>query len=120
MGSIRTLLTFQERRQGGGVITRSRSAERQRSRSRVIVFADYWKHASGDDEPSLLVFDSKVMAYTVLDEMFAQGTDWLTLPRPGRRELDHLASLDFEVKSVRIDRASDCRLFGCRLRFRSR
>jgi len=71
----------------------------------ILAFADYWKHASGED-PGLLVFDSKLTTYTVLDELSARGIDWLTLRQRGKRELERLAALDPSAwKSVRIDRA---------------
>jgi hypothetical protein len=34
----------------------------------IIAFADYWHTATGTD-PGLLVFDSQLTTYTVLDEL---------------------------------------------------
>jgi transposase len=71
----------------------------------VIAFADYWQHATGAD-PGLLVFDSQLTTYTVLDELTARGIRWLTLRQRGRSELARLAALPAAAwKSARIDRA---------------
>ena len=71
----------------------------------VIAFADYWRHATGAD-PGLLVFDSRLTTYTVLDELTARGIRWLTLRQRGRSELARLAALPANAwKSARIDRA---------------
>ena len=71
----------------------------------VIAFADYWQHATGAD-PGLLVFDSQLTTYTVLDELTARGIRWLTLRQRGRSELARLAALPATAwKSARIDRA---------------
>ena len=71
----------------------------------IIAFADYWQHATGKD-PGLLVFDSQLTTYTVLDELTARGITWLTLRQRGRNELARLAALPTSAwKTVRIDRA---------------
>jgi hypothetical protein len=44
----------------------------------VVAFADYWKAVSGA-EPGLLVFDSKLTTYTVLEELATRGSTFLTL-----------------------------------------
>jgi hypothetical protein len=58
----------------------------------IIAFADYWQAATGAD-PGLLVFDSQLTTYAVLDELTARGIRWLTLRQRGRAELDRLAAL---------------------------
>src|SRR5664279_4536386 len=44
----------------------------------VIAFADYWKRVAGT-APGLLVFDSKLTTYPVLNELDANGITFLTL-----------------------------------------
>ena len=58
----------------------------------VIAFADYWAGAAGTD-PGLLVFDSQLTTYAVLDELSARGIRWLTLRQRGRAVLAVLAEL---------------------------
>jgi hypothetical protein len=58
----------------------------------IIAFADYWRQATGED-PGLLVFDSQLTTYKVLDELTARGIRWLTLRQRGRTELARLAAL---------------------------
>ncbi|MGV9871060.1 hypothetical protein [Rhodococcus koreensis] len=58
----------------------------------IIAFADYWHHATGED-PGLLVFDSQLTTYKVLDEITDRGIRWLTLRQRGRTELARLAAL---------------------------
>jgi transposase len=58
----------------------------------IIAFADYWQQATGTD-PGLLVFDSQLTTYTVLEELTARGVRWLTLRQRGKAELDRLAAL---------------------------
>ena len=58
----------------------------------IIAFADYWHPATGTD-PGLLVFDSQLTTYNVLDELTARGIRWLTLRQRGRTELARLAAL---------------------------
>jgi transposase len=71
----------------------------------ILAFADHWKATSGS-EPGLLVFDSRLTTYDVLDELSARGIDWLTLRQRGKSVLAALAALpDSAWKSVRIDRA---------------
>ena len=55
----------------------------------IIAFADYWQHATGED-PGLLVFDSQLTTYKVLDELTARGIGWLTLRQRGHTELARL------------------------------
>src|SRR5207342_3057597 len=58
----------------------------------ILAFADYWHHATGED-PGLLVFDSQLTTYKVLDELTARGIRWLTLRQRGKTELARLAAL---------------------------
>jgi hypothetical protein len=58
----------------------------------VIAFAEYWKRVAGAD-PGLLVFDSKLTTYPVLDELAARGITFLTLRQRGPKVLAALAAL---------------------------
>lgn len=71
----------------------------------IIAFADYWHHATGAD-PGLLVFDSQLTTYKVLDELTDRGIRWLTLRQRGRTELARLAALPAnQWKTVTIARS---------------
>jgi hypothetical protein len=71
----------------------------------VLAFADYWQQVAGTD-PGLLVFDSKLTTYTVLDELTARGIRWLTLRERGPKLMADLTALpDSEWKTVRIERS---------------
>jgi hypothetical protein len=71
----------------------------------ILAFADYWHHATGA-HPGLLVFDSQLTTYAVLDELTARGITWLTLRMRGKAELARLAALPAaDWRTVRIDRA---------------
>jgi hypothetical protein len=71
----------------------------------IIAFADYWQHATGED-PGLLVFDSQLTTYTVLNQLTARGIGWLTLRQRGRTELTRLAALPTSAwKTVTIARS---------------
>jgi len=67
-------------------ITKAEQAEE------IIAFADYWKNATGSD-PGLLVFDSQLTTYAILDELSSRGITWLTLRQRGKTELARLADL---------------------------
>jgi len=70
----------------------------------VLAFADYWQRLAGSD-PGLLVFDSKLTTYEILDELTARGIRWLTLRERGPKLMADLASRpDSEWKTVRIER----------------
>ncbi len=70
----------------------------------IIAFADYWHHATGED-PGLLVFDSQLTTYKVLDELTDRGIRWLTLRQRGSTELARLAALPArDWKTVTITR----------------
>jgi len=71
----------------------------------IIAFADYWQHATGSD-PGLLVFDSQLTTYKILDELTGRGINWLTLRQRGKNELERLAALPASAwKTVTIARA---------------
>src|SRR6266851_1273948 len=58
----------------------------------IIAFADYWNNATGSD-PGLLVFDSQLTTYKILDQLTGRGINWLTLRQRGKNELARLAAL---------------------------
>jgi hypothetical protein len=58
----------------------------------IIAFADYWNNATGAD-PGLLVFDSQLTTYKILDELSGRGIRWLTLRQRGKTELARLDEL---------------------------
>jgi transposase len=71
----------------------------------IIAFADYWQQATGAD-PGLLVFDSQLTTYKVLEELSGRGIKWLTLRQRGKTELARLAALPAsEWKGAVIARA---------------
>ena len=70
----------------------------------VIAFADYWQNVCGAD-PGLLVFDSKLTTYKILDELTARGIRWLTLRERGPKLIADLEALpDTDWTKVRVDR----------------
>jgi transposase len=71
----------------------------------IIAFADYWHTATGAD-PGLLVFDSQLTTYQVLDELTDRGITWLTLRQRGKTELARLHALPASAwKTVTIARS---------------
>jgi transposase len=71
----------------------------------ILAFADHWKQTSGSN-PGLLVFDSRLTTYAVLDELNGRSIDWLTLRQRGKAVLAELAALPASAwKTQRIDRA---------------
>jgi hypothetical protein len=71
----------------------------------IIAFADYW-HAATGAEAGLLVFDSQLTTYKVLDELTDRGINWLTLRQRGKTELARLAALPTSAwKTVTIARS---------------
>ncbi len=71
----------------------------------IIAFAGYWRNATGED-PGLLVFDSQLTTYKILDELTARKIAWLTLRQRGKAELARLAALPASAwKHHTIDRA---------------
>src|SRR6266700_3121237 len=70
----------------------------------IIAFADYWQQATGSD-PGLLVFDSQLTNYTVLNELTQRSLRWLTLRKRGPKVLSELAALPASAWTThRIDR----------------
>jgi transposase len=71
----------------------------------IIAFADYWHAATGAD-PGLLVFDSQLTTYKILDELTDRGINWLTLRQRGKTELARLAALPASAwKTVTVARS---------------
>jgi hypothetical protein len=71
----------------------------------IIAFADYWQHATGA-EPGLLVFDSQLTTYKILEQLSGRGIRWLTLRQRGKTELDRLSALPGSAwKTVTISRS---------------
>jgi hypothetical protein len=71
----------------------------------IVAFAQYWRETTGAD-PGLLVFDSQLTNYTVLNELSELGLTWLTLRKRGQSLLDTLAALPASWWTThRIDRA---------------
>jgi hypothetical protein len=71
----------------------------------VVAFADYWQNIAGQD-PGLLVFDSKLTTYKILNELSQRGIPWLTLRERGRKLIAELNALPTsEWKTVRVDRS---------------
>jgi len=75
----------------------------------IIAFADYWNNATGSD-PGLLVFDSQLTTYKILEQLSGRGIRWLTLRQRGKAELGRLAALPGPAwKTVTIARAGQYR-----------
>ncbi|HZM75850.1 MAG TPA: hypothetical protein VFC19_08995 [Candidatus Limnocylindrales bacterium] len=75
----------------------------------IVAFADYWRNTTGSD-PGLLVFDSQLTNYTVLDELTERGLTWMTLRKRGPAILDQLCALPAASwTTYRIDRAGHYR-----------
>jgi len=71
----------------------------------IIAFADYWQQATGSD-PGLLVFDSQLTTYKILDQLTGRGIRWLTLRQRGRAELARLDALPARAwKAVTVTRS---------------
>ncbi|HEX9538163.1 MAG TPA: hypothetical protein VGA04_08315 [Streptosporangiaceae bacterium] len=71
----------------------------------IIAFADYWQQATGT-EPGMLVFDSQLTTYKILEQLTGRGIAWLTLRQRGKSELARLAALPASAwKTVTIARA---------------
>ncbi len=58
----------------------------------IIAFADYWNNATGSD-PGLVVFDSQLTTYKILDQLTGRGINWLTSRQRGKSELARLAAV---------------------------
>jgi transposase len=101
----RAVLTFfaQDHASTEMVYANAELAKAEQARE-ILAFADYWHHATGED-PALLVFDSQLTTYKMLDELTARGIRWLTLRQRGRTELARLAALPAnQWKTVTIAR----------------
>jgi transposase len=71
----------------------------------IIAFADYWTSATGSG-PGLLVFDSQLTTYKILDQLTGRGINWLTLRQRGKSELTRLAALPASAwKTATISRS---------------
>jgi len=71
----------------------------------IIAFAQYWRATTGAD-PGLLVFDSQLTNYAVLNELSELGLTWLTLRKRGQSLLDDLAALPASAWTThRLERA---------------
>src|SRR6266702_8281440 len=70
----------------------------------IIAFADYWQQATGS-EPGMLVFDSQLTTYKILEQLTGRGIAWLTLRQRGKNQLERLAALPASAwKTVTIAR----------------
>ena len=75
----------------------------------IIAFADYWNDATGAD-PGLLVFDSQLTTYKILDQLSGRGIRWLTLRQRGKAELARLDALPASAwKAVTVARSGQYR-----------
>src|SRR5512140_2804887 len=82
----RAVLTFFAQDHATADITKAEQARQ------IVAFADYWQQATGND-PGLLVFDSQLTTYKILDELSGRGIRWLTLRQRGKTELARLDAL---------------------------
>ena len=79
----------------------------------IIAFANYWKAATGSD-PGLVVFDSQLTTYKILDQLTGRGINWLTLRQRGKGELTRLAALPASTwKTVTIAQSGRYRRPAC-------
>lgn len=102
----RAVLTFfaQDHATSDMVYSNADITKTEQSRE-IIAFADYWQQATGSD-PGLLVFDSQLTTYKILDELSGRGIRWLTLRQRGKTELARLDALPArEWKTVTIARS---------------
>jgi len=71
----------------------------------IVAFADYWAKVTGAD-PGLLVFDSQLTTYSVLNDLSARGITWMTLRKRGKKVIEELSSVaDKQWSKARIERA---------------
>jgi transposase len=89
----RAVLTFfaQDHASTGMVYANAEITKAEQARE-ILAFADYWQAATGEN-PGLLVFDSQLTTYTVLNELTDRSIGWLTLRQRGRTEIARLAAL---------------------------
>jgi len=89
----RAVLTFfAQDHAAGDMVYSSADITKAEQAKEIIAFADYWKAATGSD-PGLLVFDSQLTTYKILEELSARNITWLTLRQRGKTELARLAAL---------------------------
>jgi len=89
----RAVLTFfAQDHAAGDMVYSNADITKAEQAAEIIAFADYWKATTGTD-PGLLVFDSQLTTYKVLEELSARGIKWLTLRQRGKTELARLADL---------------------------
>jgi hypothetical protein len=71
----------------------------------IIAFADYWQRVA-DTDPGLLVFDSQLTTYPILNELSGRQIRWLTLRQRGAKELERLNALPASAwTTLRINRS---------------
>jgi len=83
---------FAQDHAAGDMVYSNADITKAQQAAEIIAFADYWNAATGTD-PGLLVFDSQLTTYKVLEELSARGIKWLTLRQRGKTELARLAAL---------------------------
>ena len=89
----RAVLTFfAQDHAAGDMVYSNADITKAEQAAEIIAFAEYWKNATGTD-PGLLVFDSQLTTYKILEELSARGITWLTLRQRGKTELARLAAL---------------------------
>jgi hypothetical protein len=89
----RAVLTFfAQDHAAGDMVYSNADITKAEQAQEIIAFADYWKNATGSD-PGLLVFDSQLTTYAILDELSSRGITWLTLRQRGKAELTRLDAL---------------------------
>jgi hypothetical protein len=89
----RAVLTFfAQDHAAGDMVYSNADITKAEQAAEIIAFADYWNAATGAD-PGLLVFDSQLTTYKVLEELSGRGIRWLTLRQRGKTELARLAAL---------------------------
>jgi transposase len=89
----RAVLTFfAQDHAAGDMVYSNADITKTEQAAEIIAFADYWKNATGSD-PGMLVFDSQLTTYAILEELSARGITWLTLRQRGKTELARLDAL---------------------------
>jgi hypothetical protein len=89
----RSVLTFFANDHASGeMVYASADITKTEQAREIIAFADYWRAAAGAG-PGLLVFDSQLTTYKILEELSGRSITWLTLRQRGKAELARLAAL---------------------------
>jgi transposase len=102
----RAVLTFfaQDHASGEMIYANADITKAEQARE-IIAFADYW-HAATGAEAGLLVFDSQLTTYKILDQLTDRGINWLTLRQRGKTELARLAALPANAwKTITVARS---------------